>query len=202
MSGYKKIYLPFFIGLSIAMGIFIGAQLNYSANPNVLGGNAKKEKLNRLIDYIEYEYVDPIDTDSIVDVTVNSILESLDPHSVYIPPSELKEVAESMKGDFVGIGVSFYSFKDSLAVIRAIPGGPSAKVGIKGGDRIVSADGEPLIGDILLSDTLTSKLKGQPQTSVNLKIKRPGVEKLLDFKVVGLSDRYEWYFYRLRAAML
>lgn len=184
MSRYKKIYLPFFIGLAIAVGIFIGAQLNYSANPNVLGGNAKKEKLNRLIDYIEYEYVDPINTDSIVEVTVNSILESLDPHSVYIPPSELQEVAENMKGDFVGIGVQFYSFKDSLAVIRTIPGGPSAKVGIRGGDRIIAADGESLIGDVLLSDTVTSSLKGQRQTSVNLKVKRPGVEGLLDFKVV------------------
>ncbi|MEC8884261.1 MAG: PDZ domain-containing protein, partial [Bacteroidota bacterium] len=170
--------------MAVALGIFIGSQLNYSSNPtNILGGNAKKEKLNRLIDYIDYEYVDPINTDSIVEVTVNGILENLDPHSVYIPPSELQEVSESMKGDFVGIGISFYNFRDTIAVIQAIPGGPSEKAGIRGGDRIVAADNQSLTGAVVRDDTITNQLKGQINTKVALKVKRPGVEGLLDFKV-------------------
>lgn len=184
MEGYPKKYLPIITGIAIALGILIGSQLNYSSpSSNLLGGNAKKEKLNRLIDYIEYEYVDRINTDSIVEVTVNSILGNLDPHSVYIPTSELELVSESMKGDFVGIGVTFYSFKDSIAVIQAIPGGPSEKAGIRGGDRIVYADDELLTGKVVNDDSLTKKLKGEIATSVNLKIKRPGVNKLLDYKV-------------------
>ncbi|MEH6405674.1 MAG: S41 family peptidase [Leeuwenhoekiella sp.] len=184
MEGYQKKYLPLFLGTAIAIGIFVGSQLNFSNTPKVLlGGNAKKEKLNRLIDYIDYEYVDPINTDSIVDVTVNGILENLDPHSVYIPPNELKQVAESMKGDFVGIGVTFYTLKDSIAVIQAIEGGPSAKAGIKGGDRIVSADNIPLTGKFTNDDSLTDKLKGKINTIVDLKVKRPGKPSLMDFKV-------------------
>ena len=182
--GYQKKYLPLFIGTAIAVGIFVGSQLNFSSTPNILlGGNAKKEKLNRLIDYIEYEYVDPINTDSIVDVTVNGILENLDPHSVYIPPSELQQVSESMKGDFVGIGVTFYTFRDSIAVIQAIEGGPSAQVGIKGGDRIVYADNTLLTGNATTDDSLTDRLKGKINTTVDLKVKRPGNRQLLSFKV-------------------
>lgn len=184
MAGYQKKYLPIFFCVAVALGIFIGSTLNYSSNPtNLLGGNAKKEKLNRLIDYIDYEYVDPINTDSIVEVTVNGILENLDPHSVYIPPSELQEVSESMKGDFVGIGISFYNFNDTIAVIQAIPGGPSEKAGIRGGDRIVAADNQSLTGADVLDDSITNQLKGQINTKVALKVKRPGVDGLLDFKV-------------------
>ncbi|MGO4913372.1 S41 family peptidase [Leeuwenhoekiella sp. W20_SRS_FM14] len=184
MGGYKKKYLPIFFAVAVAIGIFIGSKLNYSSNTtSLLGGNAKKEKLNRLIDYIDYEYVDSINTDSIVDVTVNSILENLDPHSVYIPPSELERVNESMKGDFVGIGVSFYNYNDSITVSYTLPGGPSEKAGIKGGDRIIAADNKPLTGANLIDDSITSQLKGKINTQVNLKVKRPGVKDLMDFKV-------------------
>jgi carboxyl-terminal processing protease len=78
--------------------------------------NSSKTKINKLIDFIDNEYVDNINTDSIVNITVD-ILSHLDPHSVYISPSEQTQVAESMKGDFVGIGVNFYMYKDSVAII-------------------------------------------------------------------------------------
>ena len=181
MGGYQKKYLPIFFAIAIAIGIFIGSKLNYSSNTtSLLGGNAKKEKLNRLIDYIDYEYVDAINTDSIVDVTVNSILENLDPHSVYIPPSELERVNESMKGDFVGIGVSFYNYNDSITVSYPIAGGPSEKAGIKGGDRIIAANNKPLTGVNLIDDSITSQLKGKINTLIDLKVKRPGVKNILD----------------------
>jgi carboxyl-terminal processing protease len=89
--------------------------------------NSSKTKINKLIDFIDNEYVDNINTDSIVNITVDNILSHLDPHSVYISPSEQTQVAESMKGDFVGIGVNFYMYKDSVAIIRPIENGPSAK---------------------------------------------------------------------------
>lgn len=120
---YKRKYLPLFLGVAIATGIFIGGKLNFSdSSDKLFSKNSKKDKLNRLIDYIDYDYVDNVNTDSIVDVTVNGILENLDPHSVYIPKEEMQSVAENMKGDFVGIGVSFYTYRDSITVIRALVG--------------------------------------------------------------------------------
>ena len=98
---YQKKYLPLVLGVAIATGIFIGGKLNFTDSPDRLfSTNSKKDKLNRLIDYIEYDYVDEINTDSIVDVTVNGILENLDPHSIYIPKEDMARVAEEMKGVF------------------------------------------------------------------------------------------------------
>ncbi|WP_067144965.1 S41 family peptidase [Pseudotamlana agarivorans] len=181
---FQKKYLPLFIGAAIAAGIFIGGKLSFRDSPDRLfTTNSKKDKLNRLIDYIEYDYVDDVNTDSIVDVTVNGILENLDPHSVYIPKEDMQRVAEEMKGDFVGIGVSFYTYKDSIAVIRAIEGGPSAKAGIKGGDRIIFADGDTLFGKNIEDGALVKKLKGPINSKVNLTVYRRGEPELLKFSV-------------------
>ena len=181
---YQKKYLPLVLGVAIAAGIFIGGKLDFTDSPDRLfSTSSKKDKLNRLIDYIEYDYVDDINTDSIVDVTVNGILENLDPHSVYIPKEDMERVAEEMKGDFVGIGVSFYTYKDTIAVIRAIENGPSAKAGIKGGDRIIMADGDTLFGNKLKDLEIIKKLKGSKNSKVKLKVYRKGEPKLLDFTV-------------------
>jgi len=181
---YQKKFLPLVMGVAIAAGIFIGGKLNFGDTPERLFSNSsKKDKLNRLIDYIDYDYVDEINTDSIVDVTVNGILENLDPHSVYIPKADMERVTEEMKGDFVGIGVSFYPYKDSIAVIRPVEGGPSEKAGIKGGDRIIMADGDTLYGDRLQDDDLVKKLKGAINSKVKLKVYRKGESELLDFTV-------------------
>ena len=133
----KKIYLPIVLSLALAIGLLLGSFLNFPAEQRGLISSSNKSKLNKLIDFIESEYVEEVDTDSIVDLTVNSILEKLDPHSVYIAKSEMDEVTQSMKGDFVGIGVNFYMYKDSVAVIKPIPGGPSDKAGIRPGDCIL-----------------------------------------------------------------
>ncbi|MBW2961972.1 S41 family peptidase [Mesonia aestuariivivens] len=184
MKAYSKIYFPLIIGAACALGIFIGSVLDFpDTSEGIFTANAKKEKLNRLIDYIDYEYVDDVNTDSIVDVTVNSILENLDPHSVYIPKQKYDAVSENMKGDFVGIGISFYTLEDTIAVIKPIPNGPSEKVGIKAGDRILYADGIELAQKTIDTDSLSSLLKGKKNTTVKLKIKRNGSEKLLDFTV-------------------
>ncbi len=181
---YKRKYLPLFLGVAIAAGIFIGGKLNFSdSSDKLFSKNSKKDKLNRLIDYIDYDYVDNVNTDSIVDVTVNGILENLDPHSVYIPKEEMQSVNENMKGDFVGIGVSFYTYRDSITVIRALAGGPSDKAGIKGGDRIIMADGDTLFGNKLNDGELIKKLKGPLNSKVNLKVFRRGEPKLLNFSV-------------------
>jgi len=180
----KKKFIPLIIGVAIAIGIFIGGKLSFTdSSDRLFTSNSKKDKLNRLIDYIDHEYVDDVNTDSIVDVTVNRILDNLDPHSTYIPKKDLQKATEKMKGDFVGIGVSFYTYRDTVTVIRPLIGGPSIKAGIKAGDRIVVANGEPIYGKSWSNDAVVNRLKGEKNTKVELKIYRPSEDKILDFKV-------------------
>lgn len=183
MKGKNKIYTPLLLSIACAIGIFIGARMNFDPSDQLFSANPKKQKLNRLIDYIDYEYVDDVNTDSIVDVTVNKILENLDPHSVYIPKEEYAQVSENMKGDFVGIGVSFYKIDDTIVVIKALEGGPSEKIGIRGGDRILYANGQKLFDRGISNDSLTTQLKGKENSKVNLKVLRKGAEKLLTFNL-------------------
>ena len=183
MHNQKK-YIPLFIGVAIAAGIFIGGKLNFTdSSDRLFTSNSKKDKLNRLIDYIDYEYVDEINTDSIVDVTVNGILDNLDPHSVYIPKEDMQRVSENMKGDFVGIGISFYTYRDTITVIRAVEGGPSDKAGIIGGDRIILANGDSIFGKDLSNDDIVKSLKGPIDTKVDLEVYRRGEPELLKFTV-------------------
>lgn len=183
----KKKYtylIPTLIAAALALGVFVGGKLHFNDTPERLfTTNSKKDKLNRLIDYIDYEYVDDIDTDSIVDVTVNSILEKLDPHSVYIPEQDMARVSENMKGDFVGIGVNFYPYKDSIAVIRAVKGGPSDVKGIRAGDRILMADNDTLFGKGMRSDVIVDKLKGKEGTKVKLTVYRKSEDKIVTIDV-------------------
>src|SRR5690554_2012809 len=180
----RKILLPLWIGLALAGGVFIGSKLNFGDTAEkIFATNSKKDKLNRLIDYIEYEYVDKVNTDSIVDVTVNGILENLDPHSVYIPKGQYAQAADDMRGAFIGIGVSFYIYKDTIAVIRPIPGGPAEVAGIKAGDRIIYADGNKLFGDNVERDSITNYLKGEINSRVALQVYRPSEDKVLNLKL-------------------
>jgi len=180
----KRKYLPLIIGVAIAAGVTIGGKLNFTdTSDNLFTTNSKKDKLNRLIDYIDYEYVDDVNTDSIVDVTVNGILDNLDPHSTYIPKEDLKRITENMKGDFVGIGVNFYPYRDSIAVIRPTEDGPSERAGIISGDRILMADGDTLFGPDIINDKILDKLKGDKNTKVKLTVYRKGEEELLQFNV-------------------
>ena len=156
----NKIYIPILFFSCIAIGIFIGGFLNFPVE-KTSSKNNYKIKINKLIDFIDNEYVDNVKTDSIVDKTVNNILAELDPHSVYVTPKEQNLVAESMKGDFVGIGVNFFTLNDTITVVKPIENGPSAKAGIKSGDRILYANKSKLFGKKISQDYLYSKLKGE-----------------------------------------
>ena len=175
---------PLIIASALALGFFIGGKLNFNDSPERLfSTNSKKDKLNRLIDYIDYEYVDDVNTDSIVDVTVNSILEKLDPHSVYISGKEMSSVADNMKGDFVGIGINFYSYHDTIAVIKTVKDGPSHAKGILPGDRILMADEDTLYGHDFPSEIIVDKLKGKEGTSVDLTVFRKSENRTFNVKV-------------------
>ena len=173
------------IAISIALGIFLGTSLNYQKKTiTFFGGTPQERKIKRLIDYIQYEYVDEVDTDSLLDGTIKNMLVKLDPHSVYIPASELAQVSESMNGKFVGIGIQFRMYKDSLAVVKVLENGPSKKAGIKTGDRILIANNDTLYGKQINSDYILKTLKGKPNTSVDLMVYRKSEGTNLSFNII------------------
>ena len=176
-------YIPIFIFSLIATGIFIGKYLNFPIETTTFAKKQNRNKLNRLIDFINNEYVDNVNTDSIVDLTCDNILAKLDPHSVYLPPKEQKAEAETMKGDFVGIGINFYMFKDSVAVIKPIANGPAEKAGMLPGDRIIFANNYKLFGKKISNEILFSKLKGEEDSDVILTVFRKSIHKNLKIKV-------------------
>lgn len=182
MNRKIKIVLPLLIAVVFIAGMWLGNVLNFQDN-SLSNSSSKRQKLNRLINFIDKEYVDEVNTDSIVDITVTSILENLDPHSAYISSQEYDYVQDNMRGDFVGIGISFYTIKDTIAVIRTLEQGPGEKAGLEAGDRILYADAIPLFGTNMSNDSLTSILKGPVNSKVSLKVKRFGESNLLDFEI-------------------
>lgn len=184
MNRKTKIFLPLIIAASIALGIFLGTSLNYQKKTiTFFGGTPQERKIKRLIDYIQYEYVDEVDTDSLLDGTIKNMLDKLDPHSVYIPARELEQVSESMNGKFVGIGIQFRMYRDSLTVIKVLEDGPSKKAGIKAGDRILIADNDTLFGRDVTSNYVMKALKGKPDTSVDLTIYRKSEDRTIPFTI-------------------
>jgi carboxyl-terminal processing protease len=181
----NKLYLPLFLSIAVAIGIIIGSLLDYPKNNSILlfNRNNQELKIKRLIDYIEYDYVDKVDTDSLLDGTIQQLLGKLDPHSVYIPASERNSIAESMNGEFVGIGIQFRFYKDSLYVIKVLDGGPSSKVGIQSGDRILIANNDTLYNKNINNTFIQEKLKGEPNTKVNLVVYRKSKDTILNFSL-------------------
>ncbi len=175
----NKIYLPLLLFTCIAFGVLLGSILHLPVEKFSFVKNNYKTKLNKLLDFIDNEYVDDVKTDSIVNLTVNSILQKLDPHSVYVTPHEQKLVAESMKGNFVGIGINFYNYNDSIAVITPIENSPAEKAGIKPGDRIIYANSYPLFGKKLTTDSLFNKLRGEINSEIALIIFRKSIKKTI-----------------------
>ena len=176
-------YFPILIFGALAFGILLGGWLNFPEQNQFLTKNNSKNKLNKLLDFIDNEYVDKVNSDSITNRAIDNILAQLDPHSVYIPPSEQAQVAESMRGEFVGIGVNFYMYKDSLAIIKTIENGPSEKAGIQSGDRILYADKTKLFGRKLTTDSLFSKLKGKEGSEILVTVYRKSENKKLNIKI-------------------
>lgn len=175
----NKIYIPIIIAISICIGIVLGAYI-FSGGMH-LAKNNSRHKLNTLIDLIDNEFVDQVNTDSIVDLAVNDILSKLDPHSFYISPEEKELIASNLNGEFVGIGITYNMLNDTLAVINTISGGPSQKAGIKAGDRILFADERKLFGNKIQTDTLMSILRGPLDSNIKLRVFRKSNNKTFDF---------------------
>ena len=180
----NKNNLPIYLSLATIFGIVIGVLFSGSSNSLSLTGKTSNEaKIKRLIDYIQRDYVDDVNTDELLDGAITQMLGKLDPHSVYIPKENLQQVTENMQGNFVGIGVQFRMIKDTITVIQTIKGGPSIKAGIKAGDRILIADNDTLYGKRLLSGNVPKFLKGKPDTQVNLQVYRKSNDSLFSINI-------------------
>lgn len=179
-----NIIIPIIISLSISFGIIIGNFLAEKSPNQSLINIPQQNKLNTILDYIEKEYVDSISKSKLVEEAIPQILKNLDPHSVYIPASELKEVNESLEGNFEGIGVQFNLQQDTIYVVNTIPGGPAEKVGVLAGDRIIAVDDSIIAGTGLSNSQVIKLLKGEKGTEVKVGIKRKGVDELIDFTII------------------
>ncbi len=179
------IYLPIVFSLVLILGIFIGNtfQLNKKLGAITIDADNKYNKIEEILQYVEQEYVDTINRGQLVEKTIVSMLENLDPHSSYITASELQANNEPLKGNFEGIGIEFNIVNDTICVVAAIPGGPAASVGILAGDKIVKVERETVAGIKITNKDVLAKLKGRSHTKVKLGIFRRGKSKLLDFTI-------------------
>ncbi len=140
-------------------------------------------KLLRALDIINLFYVDSVNNDKIVEAAIIEMLKTLDPHSTYISKDEVREMNEPLEGNFEGIGVQFNIFNDTILVVNPIPGGPSEKLGIRAGDRIIKIDGQVVAGVGIKNNDVFKKLRGKKGTQVNVSILRRGEKNLLDFTI-------------------
>lgn len=179
-------FLPIILSLVLVLGIWLGYFLNKrmnSAGSFSQSQSATNDKITSLLDYIEYQYVDTINKKELVEKTVTSLLQSLDPHSAYIAASEFNEVNEPLEGNFGGIGVEFNIIKDTIRVINTIEGGPSEKTGIRAGDKFIKIEGKNAAGVGITNKEVFTKLRGERGSSVNVSIMRSGIKKIIDFKI-------------------
>ena len=141
------------------------------------------QKVENLLQLINYAYVDSTDEERITEAAIVALLKELDPHSVYIPQKELKKMNEPLIGNFEGVGIQFNILHDTLVVVSPIPGGPSEKVGIQAGDKIVEVDKENIAGIGLQNSDVQDKLRGKKGTKVSVTVKRRGAKDLLKFTI-------------------
>ena len=173
-----KKWQPLIYALLISAGILLES-FNSPKNTTTKGS-----KINGILEMIESHYVDTINTINFEDKAINAILSELDPHSSYISINDFKSVEEDMQGSFSGIGVQFNIIDDSIVVVSPISGGPSEKLGIQSGDRIVTVEKEDVASTGIKNDGVVQLLRGEKGTTVNIKIKRKGQTQLMDFAIV------------------
>lgn len=180
-----KIYLPILFALILMLGIFLGFNLHSSQQSQVfnMGNSWINSKVANTIEYLQNNYVDSIDIQKIEESAIKKALEDLDPHSQYITAEEFSAYNDPLKGNFEGIGVMFRIEKDTIMIINVIGGGPSEKVGLMGGDRIITIDGDSVAGKKITNDEVISKLKGERGSKVKVEIFRRGIEETLDFTI-------------------
>ncbi len=178
--------LPLIISLTLVAGILIGlkfANVTGESNNRGLFFYSPSNKMNQVLDLIVSSYVDNVSVNTLEEDAVKGMLKNLDPHSRYIPATDLVAENEPIEGNFSGIGVRFNMMNDTLVIINTVPKGPSEKVGIMSGDRLIRVNDSLVAGVKMHSDDIVKMLKGKTGTKVKVSIQRNGSSELLAFNV-------------------
>jgi carboxyl-terminal processing protease len=168
-----------YLFLAIVLGIVVGMSIDKIFSVDNLRDSIRK--FNDVLTLTEKYYVEEVDTQKLVESAISGMLNQLDPHSVYISPDQLKQVEESFRGDFEGVGIEFQVVNDTLTVVSAISGGPSEALGILPGDRIIKIDNVSVIG--ISNDDVRKKLRGKAETEVKVTIIRVGVKNPIEYNI-------------------
>ena len=175
---HQTLWLPLAIALALVVGIFFGSRFT---NNKPVAENDRK--LNAILNLIAQDYVDTTNLNDLIEMSIPEILSNLDPHTSYFTAEDLKASTEDLNGSFSGIGISFMMADDTIGVIEVIPGGPSEKVGLMAGDKIVLIDDSIATGPKMTSSDVIKRLRGDKGSKVKLGIKRQNSKKLLTFTV-------------------
>ncbi len=172
------LWMPLAIAAAVVVGIFIGNR--FSSRKYAVDND---RKLNTILNMIASEYVDTVNMDQLIEMSIPQILANLDPHTLYFSAEEIRSANEELGGSFSGIGISFMIMNDTINVIEVISGGPSEKVGILAGDRIVAIDDSAFVGSQVNNSEVMRRLRGNKGTKVKLGIKRANTPKTLSFTI-------------------
>ncbi len=175
-------YLPIWFALVLVGGILLGVFLG-GRTGTLRPFQSKSDKLKEVVNYVQDNYVDTLSHKVIEEKAITGMLEKLDPHSVYISAEEFHEANDPLLGSFEGIGVQFRIENDTVTVVNPVSGGPSEKLGIRAGDRIVKVDGKNIAGIKISTNDVMRKLKGPKGTEVKVVIFRRGAVGLLEFTI-------------------
>ncbi len=177
-------WVPVLLALTLVFGVWLGIKLQNRRLGAILPAQmGSKSKLDLVISLIEGNYVDAVNSKKIVEDAIPELLKQLDPHTTYIPAKEMQGVSEEMSGNFGGIGVQFSIQNDTVMVIDVISGGPSQKLGIRAGDRIVRVNDSTLVGKNVKNELVFKKLRGPKGTKVKVGVWRKGLPDLLSFDI-------------------
>lgn len=185
MSEYKnsstQIRLPLLISAALIIGLMIGKNF---AQPKVSKEFLSSyQKLQQLMEYIENDYVDSVNTEELIEESIENILDKLDPHTVYIPPRDAELAQSQLRATYDGIGIEFNILRDTLYVVTPLAGGPSEKAGIIAGDKIISVDGENIAGIGIDNRQIFDKLRGPSGTEVTVGVMRKGTSEVMDVEL-------------------
>ena len=173
------IWLPLAIALSAVVGIFIGSRFTTPDKP--VADNDRK--LNAILNLIANDYVDTTNLKDLIEMSIPEILSNLDPHTSYFSAEELKAATDDLNGSFSGIGIQFMLINDTINVVEVIPGGPSEKVGLLPGDRIITIDDSTATGEKMTNGAVMKRIRGDKGSQVKLGVMRQNSDKVLTYTV-------------------
>jgi len=157
--------------LGIAIGMLISDDFTGRSMGLSFSGN---DKISKVLTLVKNNYVDSVNQDSVEGVTVNSLLQNLDPHSMYLPPKQAESINERLEGGFNGIGLAYQLLRDTLIITQVYPDGPAAKAGLLPGDRVINVNGQKFSGTKLSDTRINNTFRGEKDTEIMLGVSAPG----------------------------